>query len=629
MLLPAMPLWASHIVGGEVYYKFIGSTAMGNEYQISITIYQDCLNGQASAIEEDNPAYIAIYDNAFPNPRIVDSLRWTIALSVPANFDNACVKDKPPVCLNQKTFIRNYILPRNATGYTVSYQRCCRNGQIMNIFQPGDNGATFFCVIPPVSTVPNNNSAVFKNYPPQIICLNNPIYYDHSATDIDPRDSLSYEFCESYIGGSPSDIKPLPPKAPPYSAVSWIAPFSFRVPITGAPPIQINPRTGLITGTPNRLGRYLFTVCCNEWRNGVLINTVKREFQFVVTDCSRAVVACIPQYSTDINTYIIECKDFKVHFVNCSSGGFAYNWDFGVPGITTDVSNEFEPNFTYPDTGTYVVTLIVNPGTTCPDSITRFVKIYPKFKTNFGFEGPFCPNEALLFTDSSSSTIKPIVLWQWNFGDGNLADSQNKVHTYTAGGIYNVKLISKNDRNCIDSAVKQVAIDNFQPIAGRDTIIVKEESIQFNANGGRQFRWYPGTYLNDTTIGNPLGYFPDTGVLKYTLKVTSNTGCTGYDTMRVMVIDKPYFYMPNAFTPNGDGNNDVFRPITVGFKSIAYFSIYNRFGERVYTSENLTDGWDGTYKGTKAELGVYFWHLSYVDRANNSGTLKGDVTLIR
>lgn len=389
---------ASHIVGGEVTYQYISDSFTADthlpyhKYLVSLVIYEDCQNGQPMAIAEDNPAWLGVFDGL---GRIVEmdtgdnavccGIRFSSAITVPANFSNACVSKIPITCLTKKTFTKIYALPYNTTGYIVAYQRCCRNNATINIVAPGTNGATYFCTIPPAVYI--NSSAVFKNYPPQIICLNNPLFYDHSATDAD-GDSLSYEFCAASTGASSADIKP--PPSPPdvlppvyYDSVTYFAPFNSRNPMTGYPQIQIDPATGLITGTPNRVGRYLVTVCCHEWRRGVMINTVKREFQFVVTACTKVVIANIPQYSTDPNTYIVDCEDYRVHFVNTSSGGFAYHWDFGIEGSLTDTSNDYEPDFVYPDTGTYTVKLIVNPGSTCPDSIFRLVKIYPKFRAAF------------------------------------------------------------------------------------------------------------------------------------------------------------------------------------------------------------------------------------------------------
>ena len=620
---------ASHIVGGEFTYQYLGDTTIGtvrnHKYLVSLSIYEDCQNGQPEAIAQDNPAFLAAYDAATNAAVNIDSVSFASSVAVPANFSNACVSNIPPTCLLKKTFIKTYYLPINAAGYVISYQRCCRNNAVINITDPGDNGCTYYATIPGGGYV--NNSAVFKNYPPQIICLNNPLYYDNSATDAD-GDSLSYEFCDAYVGANDANIKPIP-LPPPYVSVQYIPPFTSSQPMTGFPAIQIDPTTGLITGTPNRIGRYLVTVCCNEWRHGVLINTLKREFQFVVTSCTKVVVADIPQYSTDFNTYIVDCTDYTVHFVNTSTGGFSYQWDFGVLNTTTDRSTDFEPTFTYPDTGTYSVKLVVNPGTTCPDSITRLVKVYPKFHADFSDTGMQCPGAPINFTDLSTATIKPITYWKWYFGDGDSVLAQNPVHSYLQGGIYSVILVSENIKNCIDTALKQLVIEGFRPFAGDDTVIVKGESILFNATGGTSYTWTPGTNLSDTAIFDPVGFYPDTGTFTYDVHVVSDYGCSGDDTIRVQVVNQAAFFVPNAFTPNGDGKNDIFKPIAIGYRNLKYFKVYNRFGQLVYSGNTLETGWDGTYNNKECDMGVYFWQVSFTDRFGKDGFLKGDVTLIR
>jgi len=624
------PAMASHIVGGDFTYRFVRFSGGKYVYKVSLTIYQDCLNGQPEAIVQDNPAFLAGYNldlSEFDRPMFIDSIRQDLSTKVPANFTNACVTNIPQVCLLSKTFERTYEFESNLNGYIIAYQRCCRNGQIMNISSPGDEGATFFCYIPPVSLAATNNSAYFRNYPPQIICRNNPLNYDHSAIDPD-GDSLSYEFCGGLLGASSADIKPIP-KGPPYDSVTYIGAYSSAKPMLGSPAIQINPVTGIITGTPTQLGRFLVTVCCNEWRRGKIINTTRREFQFVVTDCSKKVVACIPQLSTDVNTYVVECRDFKVNFINCSTGGFEYHWDFGVPDVLSDTSADFQPTFVYPDTGIYVVKLVVNPRSTCPDSITRFVKIFPSFFTSFSDTGRYCPGAPIAFTDLSSASIKPITNWNWTFVDGEGSLEQNPTHIYQNGGTYNVTLISQNIKNCVDTSLKQVIIENFHPFAGNDTIIVRGEAIQFNATGGVKYEWSPPNYLSATNINNPLGIYPDTGMFYYNLHVMSAYGCQGFDTVRVWVVNQAVFVVPTGFTPNGDGKNDVFRPIAVGYRTLNYLRVYNRWGEEVYFGRSLVDGWDGTYKQRNAELGTYFWQISYIDRFGKESYMKGDVTLIR
>jgi len=632
---------ASHIVGGEFSYVFIGDSTSGGThydiYSVSLSIYEDCLNGSPEAIAQDNPAFFGVFypiaggnyetyelDTFSDGPHAI--FFTPPIITVPVNFSNACVSNIPATCLLKKTFQKTYALPSNGAGYIIAYQRCCRNASIVNVFDPSNTGSTFYCSIPQGTL--HNNSAVFKNYPPQVICLNNPLSYDNSATDVD-GDSLSYGFYSPLDGAEGSSNSKPDPVPPPYDTVSYVSPWSSQVPMTGSPAIHINPTTGLITGTPNLIGRYLVGVYCAEWRNGILININRREFQFVVTPCTKTVVANIPQYSTDFNTYIVDCANYTVHFINTSTGGFSYSWDFGVQGTTGDTSNEFEPSFTYPDTGTYTVKLVVNPGSSCPDSIERYVKVYPQFVAAFSDSGRLCPGDTIHFKDLTDATIKPITFWNWNFGDGHTDTAENPVHTYSQGGTYNVILVSENVKDCIDTALRQVVVETFKPFAGDDTVIVKGSNILFNAQGGVTYAWTPSTNLNDTAIYDPLGVYPDTGMFIYTVHVVSTYGCSGNDSIKVHVISSAEFIVPNAFTPNGDGKNDYFKPVAVGYSALKYFTIFNRWGQVVYNSTSFETGWDGTFNNVKCDIGTYYWELKYVDRYGKEGTMKGDVTLIR
>lgn len=629
--------FATHIVGGGLTYECLGSGVGGIRYRIKLEIYQDCLNGLPDAIAEDIPAYIGIFskESAW---KILDSIgernQGTVEdVLVPPNFNNECVNNPPKLCLRRVTFTKVYTLPVNSAGYRVMFVRCCRNEAILNLNNPGQVGATYFCDIPATSEASCNNSAYFKNYPPQIICVNNPLAYDHSARDND-GDSISYELCDAYPGGTTTGPKPWPTgtlprpitqvnQSPP--SYGYKAGFSPTKPMGGNPVIQINPVTGMITGTPNQQGRYVVSVCAHEWRNGIRINTVHREFQFTVTNCSKAVVADIPQFSDEYNTYIVSCKSKTVNFINKSKGGFKYNWSFG----TGDVSSEFEPTYTYPDTGTYTIKLIVNEGSTCPDSISRFVKVYPDYYAGYDVAGLECPNAPLQFTDMTQATYKPVVKWEWFFGDGNTSDAQNPEHAYAQGGDYSVTLISTSIKGCRDTAVKTVSIDRFKPFAGNDTIIVKGESVYFNASGGSIFEWSPTNNLNTTGSPNPIGYYPDTGRYAYNVYIKSPRGCEGNDSIRVWVVGQGSLFIPSAFTPNGDGRNDLLRPLSVGYSSFNYFRVFNRWGELVFDTKRIGDGWDGTFRGKNADIGTYFWLLSAVDKDGITHQKKGDATLIR
>jgi gliding motility-associated-like protein len=626
--------FASHIIGGEYKYVCNGN----NNYTFTFYAYRDCRpenigGGTPQALANDDPAYFKIIN--LDNGGTVDffDVASSSNITVPVNFSNDCVNNAPVTCLSRLTFSFNRTLSPNINGYMIIYQRCCRNNSINNISDPGGTGVTYECTIP-LGNVLCNNSAVYKNYPPQIICISNPFVYDHGAVDVD-GDSLTYEFCNSYEGANQNNPKPdlaAQITNPPFTPVTYVPPFSATNPLLGNPTMVIDKLTGMITGTPNTQGRFVITICCNEWRNGVLINIEKRDFQFVVTNCSKAVVANIPQFSDEPNTYIVKCDGYNVNFKNLSTGGFAYHWDFGVTTSLTDTSNLFEPSFTFPDTGLYRVTLVVNQGSTCPDSIFKWVKVYPNFNTDFTFSGLFCPNQPINFTDKSTSTFGPVSSWKWNYNDGSVIDNtQNPTHLFpnlsTTG--YNVVLISGNDKGCRDTISKNIPVAFVDVRTSADTVIPRNTFLQLVATGAVNYTWSPPTFLDNNLIFNPTGNFTQSGVFTYKVTGITVDGCIDDDDIKVTVSNEPYIYVPNAFSPNGDGNNDFLKILASGYKQLNYFKIYNRWGQEVFSTTNFRQGWNGKFKNTDAEVGTYFWMLSATDPNNKKVFDKGDINLIR
>ena len=182
-----------------------------------------------------------------------------------------------------------------------------------------------------------------------------------------------------------------------------------------------------------------------------------------------------------------------------------------------------------------------------------------------------------------------------------------------------------------DTVVVQVQriIANAGP---RDTSIVENQPLQLNATGGQIYLWSPITGLNNPTIANPVATIDKN--IDYVVNVSSISGCFAADTISVSVYNVlPSIFVPNAFTPNGDGKNDVFRPIAAGIKQIDYFKVFNRWGVLIYSNaKNVYEqntGWDGRYKGIPQDSDVYVWIVDGVDYQGKKITQKGTVTLIR
>lgn len=162
----------------------------------------------------------------------------------------------------------------------------------------------------------------------------------------------------------------------------------------------------------------------------------------------------------------------------------------------------------------------------------------------------------------------------------------------------------------------------------RDTSVVLGQPLQLNASGSINYAWTPTTWLSNPAISNPIA-LPQNDI-EYVVRVSNNFGCFDTDSIRVHVFKiKPDLYVPNAFTPNGDGNNDIFKPIPIGMKSVDIFRVYNRWGQMLYSGTGNGAGWDGTFGGKGQETATYVWYAEGVDYLNNRIKKKGTVILIR
>jgi len=139
--------------------------------------------------------------------------------------------------------------------------------------------------------------------------------------------------------------------------------------------------------------------------------------------------------------------------------------------------------------------------------------------------------------------------------------------------------------------------------------------------------WTPTTGLSNPNIRDPLVKLG--ADQQYLLKVSDSNGCEATDTLHIKVFKGPDVYLPNAFSPNGDGHNDLLRLIGPGIKTLEYFRIYDRSGNLIFETKEIKSGWDGTYHGRPQPPNTYVWMISAIDFNGKKLFKKGVTILIR
>lgn len=255
------------------------------------------------------------------------------------------------------------------------------------------------------------------------------------------------------------------------------------------------------------------------------------------------------------------------------------------------------------------------------DNIT--VKVVPYPVANAGNDVSICFDSTTVLHASGGS------IYSWNpsafLSNPNIA---NPVVTARRSMQYVVTV--KDILGCSKGVNDTVLVNVFPKIiasAGNDTTVVINQPLQLNGSGGQTYLWSPPTGLSNDHIANPIAILRNNQ--QYNLKVTNTAGCYDTATIKVTVYKvNAGLYVPNAFTPNGDGKNDIFKPIALGMKSITYFKIFNRYGQLIFSGSSNT-GWDGTFKGKPLDPDVFVWIVEGIDYENNKIFKRGSVMLIR
>ncbi len=282
LIFSSLSASATHIVGGELGLKHIS----GNAYDLNMTLYFDAINGNPEALDEivtlhifrkRDDTFIRSYEVPLVSREFVDYTNPDCGIG---DLVTRKIFYTRRVVLNPETY-------SDSEGYYVVWERCCRNNIISNIIDPGGAGQTFYMEFPPLIRSGNR----FFNSTPELFpplsdyaCVNQPFYFDFGGTDAD-GDSLVY-YLSVPINGNSSRNDPAPnqPISAPYPKVFWENGYGLNTMINGNPPLNID-KTGIVRVTPSETGLFVFAVTCDEYRNGIKIGTVVRDFQMLVIDC--------------------------------------------------------------------------------------------------------------------------------------------------------------------------------------------------------------------------------------------------------------------------------------------------------------------------------------------------------
>src|SRR5258706_3068409 len=279
------------------------------------------------------------------------------------------------------------------------------------------------------------------------------------------------------------------------------------------------------------------------------------------------------------------------------------NWNSFVPANTDSIYNVTAINAT-----TYYRT-IVKSGVCPPDTSSiatlNFINVpFPQATINPKSDS-ICYNEtaqlnANITIGTSYSWINATTLI--GQGNGSIPGLPYTINAIASPKTPTNYVLTFNNHGCpnaFSDAFHVWVATKILVFAGNDTSIVAYQPLQFNAivsdPNANIFSWTPSTGLNFTTIYNPVTKLgPEIDYITYIVRASNGSGCYGEDNIKVTVFKTGTdIFVPTAFTPNGDGRNDVIYPICVGIKELKFFKIFNRWGQMIFSTSQFNKGWDG------------------------------------
>jgi gliding motility-associated-like protein len=321
-----------------------------------------------------------------------------------------------------------------------------------------------------------------------------------------------------------------------------------------------------------------------------------------------------------INTNICSGRSY---LIPASSNAAAVSWS---PAATLDNAGILQPTASpLADTWYYIT---ATEGI-CSKTDSILISIFPSPVADAGTDISVCYGKTVSLAGSGGTR------YQWSPATNFTTASDIATPSLKARQTETYFLTVWDSRGC-ESLVPDEVVVNVTPavklFAGRDTIVALNQPLQLSVTetssaGVIAYSWSPPFYLDDAFSATPVANLP--ADQHYIVTGTTADGCEGTDDIFIKVYRGPEIYVPSGFTPNNDGRNDVLRAIAVGVRELRFFSIYNRWGQVIFTTRDARVGWDGRINGVEQPTGTFIWIAEAVDYKGNLITRKGTITVIR
>jgi gliding motility-associated-like protein len=317
----------------------------------------------------------------------------------------------------------------------------------------------------------------------------------------------------------------------------------------------------------------------------------------------------------------------KKYHVNDATVPSTYVWKIND---ITQTSIGYEIFVTWNTVGVYDITVQEENASGCKGIIQHgVVYVFALPIPNAGLDATYCFEATPRLNGSGGNK------YEWSpstyLSNTNVA---NPIVNSPVAGIFTYNLSVTNAAGCKSvntDAVTIKILPKARIFAGNDTLIAINQPLQLSATdidnlGFVDYTWSLSSGLDDVKSRTPIALIDRDRT--YTVTGITTNGCKATDNVNIKVLTKADIYVPTAFTPNGDGNNDILRPVLVGIKELKYFTVYNRYGEIVYKTATQKAGWNGFINGKMQNIGSYVWVAEAIDYKGNFLVRKGMATLI-